>query len=425
MRSHLGALRHRDFRFLFLGQSASTVGDQVVLVALALYVTQQTGSATDLGLILAAGSLPMILLLLIGGVWADRLPRHRIMIAADIARAALHGTLAVSILLGGATVAELIVIEGLFGVARAFFQPAYSGLFPQVIGDDLLQDARALTSASISLAVLVGPALGTALVLTVGAGVAFALDAATFVVSAAFLLPVRPRRRGEPAAREPLLSELRGGWREVRSRPWVWVTIAVFAGAILTGYAQWGALGPGVARDVYGGVGVFGVAETVVGAGAVLGAAIGLRWRPRHPVAAAFLVALPWPLQNVVFALGAPLAVVVVVAVFNGIGFSLFNVWWETALARHIPPGALSRVSAYDWMGSLALMPVGFAVAGPLASLLGARVLLGAGGAVAFVLLCLGLVPRSTRTLGERPPASAEQPADDVPVEAGGKRQIP
>ena len=133
MSSYRRVLRHRDFRLLFLGQSASAVGDQVVFVALALYVTEETGSATDLGLILAAGSLPMIGLLLVGGVWADRLPRHRIMIVADVARAVLHAIVAVSILLGGAGVVELIVIEALFGAARAFFQPAYSGLLPQTI----------------------------------------------------------------------------------------------------------------------------------------------------------------------------------------------------------------------------------------------------------------------------------------------------
>ncbi len=426
MSSYRRVLRHRDFRLLFLGQSASAVGDQVVFVALALYVTEETGSATDLGLILAAGSLPMIGLLLVGGVWADRLPRHRIMIVADVARAVLHAIVAVSILLGGAGVVELIVIEALFGAARAFFQPAYSGLLPQTIGEDLIQDARALSATSDSLAALVGPALGTTLVLTAGAGIAFAIDAATFVLSAALLVPVRPRARGGPVAREPLPHALRAGWREVRSRAWVWMTIAVFSGAVFLAYSQWGALAPGVARDVYGSAAIFGVLETVVGAGAVLGALVGMRSRPRRPVAAGLLLALPWPLQSVAFALGAPLWVVMALALLNGVGFSLFVIWWETALARHIPPHALSRVSSYDWMGSLALMPLGFALAGPLASAFGARTVLGIGGVLAFGLLCLGLVPRSTRTLGDRPaPGSAEQPADDVPVELGREPQIP
>jgi MFS family permease len=127
MTKYLGVLRHRDFRNLFLGQSASAVGDQVVIVALALYITQRTGSATDLGVVLAAQALPLIALILFGGVWADRMARQRIMIAADLARASLHGVLAVLILTGGATVAEMIVIEALFGAARAFFQPAAAG----------------------------------------------------------------------------------------------------------------------------------------------------------------------------------------------------------------------------------------------------------------------------------------------------------
>ncbi|HET8978202.1 MAG TPA: MFS transporter [Solirubrobacteraceae bacterium] len=428
MSSSVPVLRHRDFRLLFLGQSASAVGDQVVFVALALYITRSTGSATDLGLVLAAGSLPLIGLVLVGGVWADRLPRHRIMVAADVARALLHGVVAASILLGGASVAELIVVEALFGAARAFFQPAYSGLLPQTIDDALVQDARALTSTSNSLAVLVGPALGTVLVLTAGAGVAFALDAATFVISAALLVPVRPRPRGAPVVREPLVSELRAGWREVRSRPWVWATISAFTGAVLCAYTQWAALAPGVARDVYGGAGVFGVIETVVGAGAVLGAAAGIRWRPRRPLAMGLVLALVWPLQNIAFALGAPLAAVIVLAVGNGVGFSLFEVWWETALVRHIPPAALSRVSSYDWMGSLALMPLGFAVAGPLAAALGARTVLGVGGVIAVVLVALALTPASTRQLGDgraADPVSAQQVADDVAVEAGGEAEIP
>ena len=148
MTSYRRLLRHRDFRFLFLGESASAVGDEVVIVALALDITQRTGSPTDLGLVLVAQSLPLIGLVLFGGVWADRLPRHRIMTAADYARAVLHAVLAASIVLGGASVAEMIVIEALFGAARAFFQPAYSGLLPQTI-PDAANDSRYGLQAAI------------------------------------------------------------------------------------------------------------------------------------------------------------------------------------------------------------------------------------------------------------------------------------
>ena len=208
MSHYLRVLRHRDFRYLFLGQSASAIGDRVVIVALALYITQRTGSATDLGLVLAAQSVSLVALLLFGGVWADRLPRHRIMIAADLARAALHAVLAILILTGGATVIEMVVIELLFGAARAFFQPAYTGLMPQIVPEDEIQDARALTevehrrSRSCS-----GPALGDR---------AGARDRSRRGVRArrgdvrvqrrCCSLRVRPRPRGEAAAPAPVFA---------------------------------------------------------------------------------------------------------------------------------------------------------------------------------------------------------------------------
>ena len=423
MSQYRRVLRHRDFRFLFLGQSASAVGDQVVIVALALYITQLTGSPTDLGLVLAAQSLPLIGLVLFGGVWADRLPRHRIMTAADYARALLHGVLAASIVLGGATVPEMIVIEALFGAARAFFQPAYSGLLPQTIPDAEVQQARALSSITENLAILIGPALGALMVLTIGAGAAFALDAATFLLSAELLRHIRPRARGAaPEARESVIADLRAGWREVRSRTWVWATIAAFTVAVLCAYAQWYALAPVVSRDIYGSAGVFGLLESVAGGGAVVGALLGMRWRPRRPMVVGLLLTLMWPLQTLAFAVAAPLAAVVVLAFGAGLGFTLFEVWWATALVRHIPPQALSRVSAYDWMGSLALLPLGFAIAGPLAAALGARVVLAVGAGAALVVLTLALVPRSTRQLSDL--GSAEELADDVAVEAGGEAEV-
>ncbi len=174
-------LAHRDFRLLWLAQSASVIGDNIVLVALALFVVETTGSATDLGLVLAAQALPLVAFLLIGGVWADRLPRHRVMVATDLVRFALHALLAALIFAGAVQIWELIVIEVLFGTAEAFFRPAANGLLPQTVPEADIQPATAITTMSNNLAEFVGPALATALVLGAGAGWAFALDAATFL----------------------------------------------------------------------------------------------------------------------------------------------------------------------------------------------------------------------------------------------------
>ena len=170
----LAVLRHRDFRLLWFAQSSSVIGDSIVTVALALFVIDLTGSATDLGLVLAAHALPLVGFMLIGGVWADRLPRHRVMVVTDLARFALHALLAALIFAGELRIWQLVVIEVLFGTAEAFFRPAATGLLPQTVPEAEIQEANALTTTFSNVAEFVGPALATALVLGVGAGAAFA-----------------------------------------------------------------------------------------------------------------------------------------------------------------------------------------------------------------------------------------------------------
>jgi hypothetical protein len=222
-----------------------------------------------------------------------------------------------------------------------------------------------------NVAEFAGPALATALVLGVGPGWAFAIDAGTFLVSTAFLLPLRPRERGAPAVRQTVTAELREGWAEVRSRTWVWVIIAAFSVALLTCFGPWMTLGATVAEQEYDTRAVYGILAAALGAGTVAGSLVGFRWRPRHPMRAGMLLALPWPAAIGLFALGLPVWVLVAVFVFAGGGVALFDIWWVTALAERIPPHTLSRVTAYDWMGSLALLPIGYALAGPLGEALG------------------------------------------------------
>src|SRR4051794_26690602 len=244
-------LREREFRLLWLGQTASTIGDRLVFVALALYVTE-IGTPTDVGIVLAAHAFPLVAFLILGGVWADRLPRHKLMVATDLIRAAAHGLLAVLILTGGVEIWHIAVIEAVFGAAEAFFRPAYTGLMPQTVPEELVQDANAATALVNTVAEFAGPALATALVLGVGAGWAFALDAATFIVSAAFVIRVTPRRRGESHVSNSMLTDLREGWAEFRARTWVWGTVAIFSFLLIFALAPYFVLGATVAEDVYG-----------------------------------------------------------------------------------------------------------------------------------------------------------------------------
>lgn len=391
-------LSQRDFRNLFIGQAASTIGDGIVFVALALYVTE-IGSATDVGLVLAAATFPMVAFLLLGGVWADRLPRHRVMIVADLIRFALHALLAALIFTGAVEIWHIVVIEALFGTAEAFFRPAHTGLVPQTVPEDMIQDAKAAGSTVETVAEFAGPALATVLVLGLGAGWAFAIDAVTFLVSAVFLTRVRPRVRGERHGRRTVLAELCEGYAEVRSRAWIWVTVVVFAVALMLSFGPWTTLGPSIAEDEYGSAGVFGLLAAAMGAGTMLGALLGFRWRPLHPMRAGFLWVLGWPVVTAAFALGAPLVVLVALFAAAGVGLSLFGIWWDTALAERVPPHTLSRVSAYDWMGSLALLPIGYLVAGPLGDALGAGAVLAVGSALAALVLAAGLAVRETWTM--------------------------
>jgi MFS family permease len=430
----LRVLRHRDFRYLWLAQSASVIGDCIVIVALALFVIELTGSATDLGFVLAAASLPLVAFLLLGGVWADRLPRHRVMVVTDLVRFALHALLATLIFTDTVAIWHLIVIEALFGSAEAFFRPAANGLLPQTVPEEEIQQANGLSTLSNNIGEFAGPALATALVLGLGAGWAFALDAATFLISAALLSRVRPRRRettarqlatspapattapapatpapatatgaaeGMAHSSEPIgvWSEIRDGYREVRSRSWVWATLAAFCAALFTGLAPWFVLGPVVAREQYGEIGVYGLVSAVLGIGTIIGSLLGIGWRPRFPMRAAMLAILLWPAVAVLYAAGVTLYVVTPAMLLGGAGIALFDVWWMTALAERIPPDKLSRVSSYDWMVSLALLPLGYVLAGPLASALGAVEVLLGGSVLAAIALALGLLPRQTRML--------------------------
>jgi MFS family permease len=414
-------LRHKDFRFLFIGQSASQIGSAAVAVALALYITKRTGSATDLGVVLGAASLPFVVLIVFGGVWADRLPRHRLMMFSDLARAALHTLLGILILAGSPPIWLMAVIEVLFGAAQALFQPAYSGLIPQTVPETEIQAAQALGGVSFNLAMVLGPVMATAVVLSIGAGEMFLLDAATFLFGAVLLLPVRPRLRVAAALpQEGFLQELGAGYREVRSRVWVWGTIMAYTGVVLFALVPWESLGPLAVRDSYGGLAFYGVLVAVWGGGSVIGSVLAMVWHPRRPLRLALACGVVWALLGLALALALPQALLLLVALISGTAGALTGVWWETTLACHIPPGSLSRVSAWDHMGSLALMPLGFAVAGPLANAFGVRWVLGVGSVLGALMAALALTPKSVRTL----PAAPLQPLESLALQPSSSRAM-
>jgi hypothetical protein len=279
---------------------------------------------------------------------------------------------------------------------------------PQTVPEDEIQPARATLGTIETVAEFAGPALATALVLGVGPGWAFALDSATFLVSAAFLIRLKPRERGEAPVRTTVLSELRDGWSEVRSRTWIWVIVSAFSLGLLTAFGPWMTLGPTVSIERYDTAAIYGILASAMGAGTIVGALIGFRWRPRRPMRTGMLLALPFPTAFGAFALGLPAAVLFPIFVLAGTGIALFDVWWHTALAQRVPPHMLSRVTSYDWMGSLALLPIGYVLAGPLGEALGAAEVLAVGSGIALAALTLALASREVR--GLRAMAAAASP---------------
>ncbi len=397
-------LRHRPFRLLFASQLVSQVGDRLTLVVLALAVTDLTGSPSDVGLVLAARYGPLVALLLVGGVVADRLPRRSVLMAADLARAGLHAGLAVLFFAGVVEVWHVVVIEVLFAAAEAFSIPAYQGLVPQTVPEEEIQEATALTTLARNLSQLLGPAIGTAIFAVAGAGWAFAADAATFAVGAGLLLAVAPRARGAAGVHTAMRRELLDGFREVRERRWLWVTVGAANLCLLLAVGPLVVLGPFHAGAVYGDAEVYGVFLSAVGAGLVAGALVGARVRPRRPLVLAYPALGLLVVAFGTFAFGTPLVALVAVAVVGGAGASLFDVLWFSALAREVPPEALSRVSAFDFMGSFASFPVAFLLAAPAADALGRDAVLLGGAAIALAVLLAGLLVPAVRAL--RTPAA-------------------
>ena len=366
-----GALRERHFRLLFIGQSLSLLGSAVTTVALAFAVYSIGGSNTDVGIVMAAALIPVILFLLVGGVWSDRLPRQWVMMISDLVRFACQAAMAALLITHAATIWELAALQFVRGSAEAFFRPALTGIVPLTVSEENLQQGNALRSLTESIGVTIGSALGGILVATVGAGWAIGLDSVTYLLSAGFLWGLRGLEQGASSEGEDFLGELREGWREFVSRTWLWVMVVLAALFHLLMMAPLMVLGPRVADDMLGGAAAWGAIMAALGAGEIVGGIVGLRLKPARPLLFCGWLALIEVPVFAFFAMGLGTPALVGAALLAGVSAALMNVLWETTLQEQIPGESLSRVSAFDWAGSMAFYPLGLVLAGPLAALLG------------------------------------------------------
>ena len=398
----LAPLQLRDFRLLWTGMCISLLGDGVFIVALAWQVYALSNVPTALAMVGVAMTVPTIAFLLLGGVLSDRFDRRRLMLAADLARGVAIGAIAVLSLTGNLELWHMLVLVAVFGAATAFFGPAFDAIVPDVLPLRLLPQANSLDQFVRPLALrLAGPAVGGFLVSGVGVGWAFALNAATFAVSAAALLAMaRPVRRTE-GEHGSVGGDIRVGFAYVRKHTWLWGTFASAAIAYLCFMGPAEVLLPFLVKnELHGSAADLGLVFAAGGIGSVGCAALmGQRGLPRRDIT--FMYAA-WTLATVAIA-GYGLATAVWQLMLASIAFNGLEtagtIVWATAKQRHVPPALLGRVSSLDWLISIGLLPLSFALTGPVSSVLGVQGTLVAGGVVGGLVTFAALLLPGMRAI--------------------------
>ena len=385
------ALRHRDFRLLFLGQTVSLVGDAAFVTALGWRTFTLAGSG-HLGAVLVCHSLALLTTLLIGGALADRFSRRRLMIVSDLLRFAAVGGLALVDASGHLSFAWLVLFAILVGLGDGFFYPAFGGMVPLVVEQPTIASANSLIGVARWGSILVGPALAGFLYHPVGSAAVFAVDAATFVASAALVWLTRPRtiEQSEP---EGTLRGIASGARYVAGIPWLWVTISLFAVVLMLQFAPQQVLLPKLVEQQWDrGVGSYALLTTLLGVGTVIGTLTFGQLQPhRRRAVLCYSVFVVNSLAIVGFALSPWYELAGALALVRGtcIGFGVAI--WETMLMQLVPDHLLSRVVSLDYFGSFGLMPLGLAVSALVSGVAPPQLLLAAGAGISAVLIALPL----------------------------------
>ncbi len=390
-----GALKERNFRLFFIGQTASQLGTGMAPVAIVFAVLAH-GTATDVGYVLAAETTPLVILLLIGGVVGDRVSRRKLMLQSDALRTFAECTLGLWVLLGQPPLWGFLTLSALMGIGQAFFSPALTAIVPQMLSSEKLQQGNALNGISASGGRMIGPAIAGVIVAVSSPGWAILMDGLTYLVSVVSLACIRIDWN-QAEVSTSFVTLLRQGWNEFWSRSWLWA-IVLQSSLVNALFASFLVLGPVVAKQSLGGAPAWGAILAAEGAGAVVGGVVMLRVHPRRPLLVATLCSLVFPLPLFFLASRSPTVLIAIIGFLAGGFITVFAVQWSTTLQREIPSDVLARVSAYDWFGSLILLPIGMALAGPLATDVGiTTTLVGSGLLMILLILAVLAVPSVSR----------------------------
>lgn len=384
----------RDFALFFTARAAAKLGDMMLPVAFAVGLVHHGHGAGAVGAVMASYSACFAGFVILGGVVADRVDTRKLMVAADLVRVGTQALTAALFLTGTVVLWQLCAIGVVNGVCAALFQPGVASTVPRIATD--VQAANGAIRTVESMMTIAGPAVAAVLIGLTSVGGVFVLHAATYLVSAGCLLGLR---QAGTAPREPSRfgRDLAGGWREFRARTWMWSVILFWMILMVTAF---GPTVPLVATEIVATEGdtAYGVVSAALGVGMVAGGLLAMRVRPRYPLRAGALALLLFCLQPLGVGLDLPIPVLTVAFALTGLGQAFWGVMWATSVQTQVPGHVLNRIHAYEVAGSLAMLPVGQAIAGPVSSVFGVGPMLLVSGALAVVLCgALAVVPAVRR----------------------------
>ncbi|WP_317620871.1 MFS transporter [Streptomyces sp. CBMA123] len=411
----------RNFRIQTSATVISGLGNAGAPIATAFAVLGNGGGAAEIGYVTAARLVPTVLLLVVGGTLADRLPRHHIMVSANLFSAASQAVLAALVLAGNVQLWQLLVLSAGGGAGYALYSPAAGGMIMQAVPQEHAARAFSVFRMGQNAAQIGGAALGGALTAAVGPGWVLALDALCFLIAAALRFFLEAESAPAPTGGS-VLRDLREGWQEFASRRWLWVIVLQFAVVVACINTVESVYGPTVAEQRLGGAGAWGLAMSAYGVGLVVTGLLMARWRPRRILLVGNWGVFLFGAPALALATAAPLPVLVAAMFLSGVGVTVFGVNWMVVLQQEIPEEMFSRVSAYDELGSYSLAPVGTALAGPAAAALGLSGALWACAALCLLLSAAVLIDPQVRRLSRRDPRRS---TPDAPVPTGEPAPAP
>jgi MFS family permease len=407
----MGVLAHPRFRWLVIARTTGFLGNAIAPIALSFAVLDLGGSVSDIGIVVGARSIANVVLLLAGGVLADRLPRAMLLQGSSLAAAGTAALMAAAVLGDFASVPLLAAIGLVNGAVAAVALPASYAITPETVPAESLQPANAILRIGSNSAAITGASAGGLLVASAGPGWAMVVVSVVFLIEAAGYVRVGGARLDR--ARAHLLTELREGWSEFVSRRWVWVVVLQFmlVNAAMVGGEQ--VLGPAIADETFGRAG-WGIALASQTAGAVVGGLVAVRWLPRRALLFGVVMVAVFGLPLLALGLAPHLVAIIPAMFLCGIAMEQFTIAWDLSLQENVPGEKLARVYSYDMVGSYVAVPVGGLTAGPVAAAVGTTATLVGGAVLIVVVTGIALLSREVRTLRRVSRIAEPAPSDQA-----------